>query len=138
MASVKDWLNQKFRDWEKSQGKAQSYYAFARYLEVSQSGLSSWMAGTSEPDGEELNTLAVKLGPEIYRVMGTQPLGRAPGSDDLAEAWKGIPAGLRERLSDAVVEVDQVIREHSLAPDSLEAKKLAVEIFNRRGIRLTN
>ena len=51
MASAKEWLNQKFNEWEKAQGRSQSYYAFARYLEVSQSGLGQWMTGGAVPGG---------------------------------------------------------------------------------------
>jgi transcriptional regulator with XRE-family HTH domain len=137
MASVKDWLNQKFRDWEKSQGKAQSYYAFARFLGVSQSSLSGWLSGAVDPAGDEVALIAGKLGQEIYTLMGNKPVAQTQ-SDTISEAMKGIPAGLRERLSEAVIEAAQAIRDQGLAPDSLEAKKAAVEVFTRRGIRLTN
>jgi len=82
MATLKDWLNQKFVEWEKNQGHKQSYYAFARYLEVSQSALSQWMMGSSQPDGEDLPVIAKKLGPEIYEIMG---LSR-PGAEKYSEA----------------------------------------------------
>jgi transcriptional regulator with XRE-family HTH domain len=137
MASVKDWLNQKFRDWEKEQGKAQSYYAFARFMGVSQTALSTWMSGAAEPSRDEVNLISAKLGQEIYTLTGTQPLN--PNKvDQVVEALKVIPAGLRDHLSDAVLEVAQTIRDRELASDSLEAKRVAVEIFTRRGIRLTN
>jgi transcriptional regulator with XRE-family HTH domain len=136
MAVVKDWLNQKFRDWEKLQGKAQSYYAFARFLGVSQTSLAAWMDGAVEPQDDELALLAEKLGAEIYNLTGTkQPQNRE--QDRFALALMGIPAGLRDRLSEAVIEISQTIREKGLAPDSIEAKRTAVEIFLKHGIRLT-
>jgi hypothetical protein len=137
MASAKEWLNQKFRDWEKTQGKAQSYYSFARHLGVSQTSLAAWMDGAIEPQGDDLATIAAKLGPEIYeRVGAVQP--HVQQNDRLAAVLQGLPAGLRERLTDAAVEAAQTIRDRGLAPDSIEGKRLAVEIFARNGIRLTN
>jgi len=136
MAGIKDWLNQKFRDWEKLQGKAQSYYAFARYLGVSQTSLAAWMDGAVEPQADDLAALALKLGPEVYTAAGAN-LPRVREQDRLAEALMGIPAGLRDRLGGAVSEVAQTIRDRGLAVDSIEAKRIAVEILLKHGIRLT-
>jgi transcriptional regulator with XRE-family HTH domain len=136
MPGAKEWLNQKFRDWEKLQGKAQSYYAFARFLGVSQTALAAWMDGTVEPQGDELAALAAKLGTEIYGMLGaSQP--RTREQDRLADALMGIPTGLRERLLGAVNEVSVTIRERGLAVDSIEAKRTAVDVLLKHGIRLT-
>ena len=137
MAGAKEWLNQKFRDWEKTQGKPQSYYSFARYLGVSQTVLAAWMDGAVEPQADDLGLIAAKLGPEIYAKMGTQQPKTQVG-DSLVTALEGLPAGLRERLTDAVIETAQMIRDRGLAPDSVEAKRAAVEAFASKGIRLTN
>ena len=127
---------QQFREWEKAQGRAQSYYAFARYLGVGTSSLAAWMEGAALPQGDDLLAVADKLGPGIYAALG------APAPDPLferlASGFAGLPAGLRERLSEAVVEAAQAVQRAGVAPESLEAKKLIVEIFARRGIRLTN
>jgi transcriptional regulator with XRE-family HTH domain len=136
MATVKDWLNLKFSDWEKTQGKSQSYFAFARYLGVSQTELSAWMSGTAVPGDADLAVIAAKLGPEVYGAAGL----RLPDSqiDRLAAAFPGLPGGLRERLTEAVVAADAAIRERGLSPDSVEAKRLAVEVLAKNGIKLTN
>jgi transcriptional regulator with XRE-family HTH domain len=137
MASAKVWLNQKFRDWEKTQGKAQSYYSFARYLGVSQTSLAAWMDGAIEPQADDLALIAAKLGPEIYAQVGAaQP--HLQQDDRLAAVLQGLPAGLRERLTEAAVAAAQEIRDRGLAPDSIEGKRIAVETFASKGIRLTN
>jgi hypothetical protein len=135
MPSAKDWLNQKFREWEKLQGKPQSYYAFARFLGVSQTSLAGWMDGATEPQPDELATLSAKLGTEIYALFGAKQPSTGE-QDRLTSAFMGIPAGLRDRLSEAVIEIAQAIREKGLAVDSIEAKRTAVEVFLKHGIRL--
>jgi transcriptional regulator with XRE-family HTH domain len=136
MAGVKDWLNQKFQDWEKSQGKSQSYFAFARFLEVSQTNLAAWMSGTEEPGKDDLATLAEKLGPGIFEAAGMRPADAQ--LDRLVGAFNGLPGGLRERLTAAVVSAEAAIRERGLAPESIEAKRITVEILAKHGIKLTN
>lgn len=69
----KDWLMQKFVQWEKRQTRRQSFSAFARYLGVSQSSLSQWMAGTYPPTGDNIDKIAAKLGDEIYLLVGELP-----------------------------------------------------------------
>jgi len=137
MASAKDWLNQKFREWEKSQGKSQSYFAFARFLGVSQTTLAAWLDGSAEPRTDDLALIAARLGPEVYTAAGLrQPPTLA--QDQLSGAMRSLPAGLRERLSEAILATATAIGENGLAPDSIEAKKLAVEVLARFGIKLTS
>ncbi len=63
------WLNERFLEWERAQGKRQTVSAFARYLGVPQSSLSSWMAGAYAPSGENLFLIASKLGAGIYDIL---------------------------------------------------------------------
>jgi transcriptional regulator with XRE-family HTH domain len=136
MMGIKDWLNEKFHDWETAQGRSQSYFAFARYLGVSQTALAGWISGTGEPTDEDLAVIAAKLGPGVYSAAGM----RLPDSqvERLAAAFPGLPGGLRERLTAAVVAADAAIRERGLPPDSVEAKRLTVEVLAKNGIKLTN
>ncbi len=136
MPSCKDWLAQKFRDWEAAQGRKQSYYAFARYLGVSQTDLAQWMDGTSVPAGSDLHALAARLGVEIYDTLG---LPRPNiNLERLTTALPHLPAGLRERLTNAAWESSQYLQSHNLPSESVEAKKAVFEIFSRYGIKLTN
>jgi hypothetical protein len=136
MAEIKDWLNGKFHDWEITQGRSQSYFAFARYLGVSQTALAAWISGTAEPGDEDLAVIATKLGSGVYEAAGM----RLPDSqvERLVTAFPGLPGGLRERLTAAVVAADAAIRERGLLPDSVEAKRLTVEVLAKNGIKLTN
>lgn len=136
MPLFKDWLAQKFNDWEKSQGRKQSYYAFARYLGVSQANLAQWMEGAALPAGDDLRALAELLGAEVYDLL--QMDRPDPQLERLLGGFSTLPASLRERLSMAVWESSQYLKGRGLPAESVEAKKAVLEIFARFGIRLTN
>jgi len=136
MATCKEWLTQKFRDWEQAQGRSQSYYAFARYLGVSQTDLVLWIEGNAVPKGDDVLLLADKLGPEIYDTL--QQARPNTQNQRMAAAFPGLPAGLRDRLSGAVWEANEVIKSRKLSPESVEAKLAVFEVFARWGIKLTN
>jgi transcriptional regulator with XRE-family HTH domain len=135
MASAKDWLNQKFLEWEKAQGRKQSYYAFARYLEVSQSGLGQWMAGSGTPSGEDLLNIANKLGPEIYDTIG-MPRPNAE-VQRLTVSFASLPPEIRQRLTNAIAESDNTLRVERLRPDSADARKIVIDIFAKWGFKYT-
>ncbi|HEX9018254.1 MAG TPA: hypothetical protein VF806_03665 [Anaerolineaceae bacterium] len=135
MVTFKDWLNQKFAEWEKNQGRRQSYYAFARFLEVSQSGLGQWMAGAAVPGGDDLIVLAGKIGPEVYDVLGLP----RPNAElqRVTVSFASLPPDLRQRLTNAIAEVDAALRQQRLPPDSPEARPLVLEILARWGFQDT-
>lgn len=135
MATAKDWLNQKFLEWEKTQGRKQSYYAFARYLEVSQSGLGQWMNGSGTPSGEDLLNIANKLGPEIYDTIGLP----RPNAEvqRLTVSFANLPPDIRQRLTNAIAESDNTLRVERLRPDSADARKMVIEILAKWGFRYT-
>lgn len=135
MATAQSWLNEKFAEWEKTQGSRQSYYAFARYLEVSQSGLAQWMMGSGVPGGDDLLNIANKLGPEIYDVLGL-PRPNAM-VQRLTVSITNLPPEIRENLTQAVAEIDQTLREQRLRPDSPEARKIALAVLAKWGFQYT-
>jgi hypothetical protein len=135
MITIKDWLNQKFIEWEKMQSHKQSYYAFARYLEVSQSGLGQWMAGSGVPSGDDLLNLARKLGPEVFDVMGLpRPNAEA---QRLTVSFASLPPDMRDNLSKAIAEVDQTLRRERLRPEAADARKLVIDILGKWGFKYT-
>ncbi len=135
MANVKDWLNQKFVEWERAQGHKQSYYAFARYLEVSQSGLGQWMIGNGVPSGDDLLNIAKKLGAEVYDILGLP----RPNAEvqRLTVSFASMPPDIRQRLASAIAESDQTLRVERLRPDSADARKIVIDILAKWGFRYT-
>lgn len=130
---IKEWLNQKFAEWEKAQGRSQSYYAFARYLEVSQSGLGQWMIGSGAPGGDDLLNIASKLGPEVYDVLGLP----RPNAEvqRVTVSFASLPPDIRQQLTNAITEADRVLRQERLRPDSAEARPIVIGILAKWGFQ---
>lgn len=133
MANVKDWLNQKFTEWEQSQGHKQSYYAFARYLEVSQSGLAQWMTGSAVPGAEDLAAIAGKLGADIYDFMGLP----RPSTEmqRFTLSFASLPADIRLHMMSAIVEAGAELRQARLRPESPDARQKVIEILDKWGFQ---
>ena len=133
MANLQDWLNEKFNEWEKAQAHKQSYYAFARYLDVSQSGLSQWMIGSGVPSGSDLLNIASKVGPEVYDVMGL-PRPNA-NLQQLTVSFASLPPDIRANLTKAITELELALRREGLRPDAADAHRIAIEILAKWGFR---
>ena len=135
MKKLPDWLEQKFLEWEKSEGSHQTYYTFARYLDVGHSTLTLWISGAAVPQGEDLARVASKLGPEIYDILNSPP----PSSPltALDANFILLPSAFQSRLASAVEETAQAITQNRLNPESTEAKRLAVRIFDKWGFTVS-
>lgn len=133
MATVKDWLNAKFVEWEKAQGHKQSYYAFARYLEVSQSGLAQWMVGNGAPGGDDLLNIANKLGADVYDVLGL-PRPNAEVQRAMV-SFASLPPDIRQRLTNAIAEADRIMRSERLRPDAADARNVVIQILAKWGFQ---
>jgi transcriptional regulator with XRE-family HTH domain len=132
--TFQEWFEQKYTLWEQAQPTRQSYYNFARYLDVTHTALTQWVSGVSLPSGDDLAKLAAKLGNEIYAILGmaspTIPRG-------IAASFARLPSALRDRLSSAITETEREITQRKLDPESNEAKILAVKIFEKWGFRIS-
>ncbi len=133
--NVQEWFEQKFIEWERTQGSRQSYYNFARYLEVSHTALTQWLNGTARPAGDDLENIAARLGSEVYTILGmrSDPDHSITGSD----AYQNLPTALRSRLDHAIGETGQTIAQRKISPESDEAKRLALKIFEKWGFHIT-
>lgn len=133
--NYQEWLETKYREWEKAQSDRQTYYNFARYLDVSHAALTQWINGISAPDGDDLAKIAGKLGNEIYALVGAQQ----PDSlyERMSASFSRLPLAMRERLSSAIVDADDQIRNRQLDPESVDAKRLVVKVFEKWGFHIT-
>lgn len=83
-----DWFERKYHEWRGDTRKSMSQ--FAAYLGVSQATVSAWLNGTRrQPNTPKMAaTLAAKLGPEIYDLLGrTRPTDR---QDPALTEWTAI------------------------------------------------
>ena len=90
--NVSDYLHHEFLRWEAEQGERKTVTAFAEYLGVPQTSLSSWMNRGSTPGGRSLVNLAARLGPGIYEVMGLPKPAVDPVEQQLIAIIKNDPA----------------------------------------------
>jgi len=65
-----NWLEGKYIEWLRREGGRRTIIEFADYLDVNRSLLSYWMNGSREPSDDNLLKIALKLGYEIYDVLG--------------------------------------------------------------------
>ncbi len=133
MPSFPEWLESKYQEWLKQQPEKQSYYSFARYLEVAHSSLTQWASGVSRPEGDDLAKLAGKLGPEVYE-LADQP--RPSGYAQLPAEFALLPAAFQTRLASAIRETAALVRQQKLDPESVEAKRLTLKVFEKWGFKL--
>ncbi len=73
METFKEWLERQFMAWQISTGQRQTIEKFADYLGVSRGTLNKWMNGDRKPETESVEILALKLGLEVYDVLGLPP-----------------------------------------------------------------
>src|SRR5512138_1979442 len=97
MKKLPDWLEQKYLEWEKSEGSRQTYYTFARYLDVGHSLLAQWISGTAVPQGDDLARVAGVLGPEIYAILQVPPPGSPLAA--ISSNFNLLPAAFQSRLA---------------------------------------
>jgi hypothetical protein len=133
--NYQEWLDQKYSEWERTQSGRQTYYHFARFLEVNHTDLTQWISGVSRPAGDDLAKIAGKLGGEIYDLLGISH--SAPQFQHLAAALGCLPVAIRQRLSGAVLEIEQQVTSQKLDPESTEAKKIAVKTLAKWGFQIT-
>ena len=120
----KEWLNRKFLEWEKDQGRRMSYSAFSRYLGMKQTTFSQWINGNVVPGLENANIIAEKLGNEVYEVLGYA----VPGDPD---PWEGFPPTVRSALESAR---DKII-DLGVTGDSPEALAVVIEAMRAAGFK---
>lgn len=106
------WLDKKYLEWQTSEEESKNVSEFADYLDVNRSLLSFWMNGSREPNEENLIKIALKLGFEIYDVIGED----RPNILHLytSRNWEKLP-------QKAQLEISKIIAKYSTEPIPNEA-----------------
>jgi transcriptional regulator with XRE-family HTH domain len=63
------WLENKFLDWQRSQGGRRPARKFAEWLGFEEATVNQWLNGHRRPSRGNVYLLALKLGLEIYDVL---------------------------------------------------------------------
>ncbi len=94
--SVATFLNESFIAWMSRSGKRKTIGEFAEYLNISRSLLSHYMNGSRSPSKENAHKIAVKLGPEIFDLLG---LARPdPYLQTIINGWDDLDEKQRQEL----------------------------------------
>lgn len=135
MTKLSEWLTKQYNDWEKAQGKPQSYYSFARFLDVPHSNLTLWISGHALPEGDDLVKLANRLGMEVYDIL----IKPRPSNElqEMNAAFLQLPVAFQNRLTSAILEASQTLEHYHLDPESTEGKQRVVRAFEHWGFKIT-
>ncbi len=98
MQTLPEYLTKKFLDWQAAEGERKTLEDFADYINVSRPLLSFWMNGKRIPNKEACEKISIKLGNEIYDVLG-KPRPN-PYKQVIDRVWDFIPEEIQKRLSD--------------------------------------
>ena len=119
----KDWLMDKFLEWEKTQTNGRSNYSnFARYLGIGVNNYAQWRSGNNLPSIEKARILAEKLGYEVYEILGYSAPIESP---TLAE--------FPEPIRSALLSASETIRTSGIKGDSPEAWAIVTEAMSKLG-----
>lgn len=64
------WFEKQFLEWQLKEGGRKTVHEFAAFLGVSQPTVSTWLNGTREPTGKNVDKIAEKLDHEVYEILG--------------------------------------------------------------------
>lgn len=127
---VKKWLTKKFLEWQLAQGRSVNQEEFAEYLGVEPSTYSTWINTDKPPGKYSANLIAAKLGQEIYDLLKLE----RPNTIQLDH----LPKPVRDRLTDAVYEVNSELGTRGLSASDPEAEDIVIEIFSKHGFKYTS
>jgi len=118
--NVAEWLNAKFLEWERNEGKRKTMVQFAEYLGVAQPSLSAWATGKYVPKGQNLAKIAEKLGYEIYDVLGIprpMPVELDDKVNELIQAAMQFPPEIQAHVIAAFRELIPLLMEHRITDE---------------------
>jgi len=118
--NVAEWLNAKFLEWERNEGKRKTMVQFAEYLGVAQPSLSAWATGKYVPKGQNLAKIAEKLGYEIYDVLGISrpmPVELDDKVNALIQAAMQFPPEIQVHVIAAFRELIPLLMEHHITDE---------------------
>ena len=122
--SFSKFFNNKYLDWQKEIGELRTMTEFAEYLGIPQPMVSAWSNGRYLPGKKYLQTLASKLGTDIYDALGISQ----------SSYLDALPDDIRELIVSAAQEVNDSLQNGEEILDDSEIKKLAIRIFAKHGI----
>ncbi len=132
--NLSEWLNLKFLEWEREQGKRKTLVQFAEYLGVSRISLDGWMKNKYQPKGINLAKIASKLGYEIYDVLGIprpMPVDVDEQVNDLIQAAMQFPPDVQAHVISVFREMIPILIQHKITDDD-QIMWMMVDLLRKR------
>ncbi len=70
--TFRQFLELKFLEWQQKSGGRKTVEEFAKYLGIGRTAVSNWWSSDRTPQGENVQKIALKLGMEVYDVLGLE------------------------------------------------------------------
>lgn len=96
VADFPAWLEQKYLEWQGKRGKRATLAQFADHLGISAPLLSHYLNGLRKPTRENVRKLALRLGPEVYDLLGIQ--NPDPKMRFIARNWGRLSSEQQQQL----------------------------------------
>lgn len=130
---VTDWFVTKYLDWQKENRSISSMAEFARYLDVGDKALNTWVNGRNNPSYRKAIQIAKKL--DDYSLLDILGYPRPVSSD---VPFDSLPADLRDRLRAALGEIEETLKTRSIQPDSPEGSAISESVLRKFGFTVSS
>lgn len=127
---VTNWFITKYLDWQRSNQALNSMAEFARYLEVGDKALNTWVNGRNNPSYRKAVQISQKLNDFTLLDLLGYP---RPAIHSESISLESLSDELRSRLKSALLEIRETVNEKSLDPESSEAKTISEEVLKKHG-----
>jgi len=128
--STSTWLMNKYLDWQKERGALTPLAEFARFLEVGDKALSTWLNGRNNPSYKTAVKICKKLGDySLLEILGYSP----PVLDPKPLPFSSLPPEFIKLLEEIDLEIAKTFRERGITEYSAEAESIAREIMEKYG-----
>ncbi len=126
-SSASAWLIGKYLDWQRDTGALASMAEFARYLEVGDKALNTWINGRNNPSYKKAVQICKKLGDfSLLEVLGyAQEI-----------SLSSLPPELQALLRSALLEIEQALKRAGAQADSMEALEISKTILKKHGFSI--
>jgi len=130
---VTDWFVTKYLDWQKENRSINSMAEFARYLDVGDKALNTWVNGRNNPSYRKAIQIAKKL--DDYSLLDILGYPR-PVSSEIP--FDSLPSELRERLRAALGEIEETLKTRAIQPDSPEGSAISESVLKKFGFTVSS
>jgi len=122
------WLMSKYLDWQRDMGVLASMAEFARFLDVGEKALNTWINGRNNPSYKTVLKICKKLGDyTLLELLGYQRQ---------SIPFDFLPPEFLARLQSIDSEIKNTLRERAITEYSSEAEEVALEILEKYGAKL--